>query len=564
MGSNKMVSVKISLLGKIIRAIFSSKNNRGLALLYVMGALLITTFIGTALMNLSHNDVVSATDYSAMTTAAVSARSSMQACIALFEQQSQQTVDILNNYLDDDYNEQDKGWLQGSAGGMVVLNNQQKYNANILGFDKDNFIVQVEGQGLGKGGSEKKIVGVYYLDGIDFDETTEYGNIPINALHLGNGAGEIVAHIDINGDTYIDNPKAEFCDGSHESHFRGKVVTAEGSTQMTIRGGTFHKGAYFNCPIYCDSKEAIFMEGVGFEKDVLLVATVDPDIRSVGGFFNGDYTTCTAGRIQANNIPVYGWSAKNYIANGGPTGLVNITDNPGAGSTEYLSRIDNIPERLGISCDAPPDVQVFLDDARDYAIDISQVGNPPSGTNFNTKYNSLSSSQLLGGDGGFMVVEGSNDGGGTGWTVSSSGTFTKKLIWIIENAAMDFHCPTGGFFECSNDAIIFLYLKNTAIDNFRNFNKFRGFIYVEGPSDEIHIFGGEQDSEIHGGVYIKDGVFRRQGNSTKTLKIHFEPDVINELAVVGMFIEGGVVTEATGGLILTKTNITSTQLGLHF
>lgn len=528
-------------------------NNKGMALLYVIAALLIVTFIGTALIRIGHFDRIASTDYGAISTASITAKSSMQAAVAKFQKQSQNSVDFLNDYLKDST----KVWFLGDENNRVQLKGQQEYTVKLTGFDTANFFVQLEGIGYGNSNSKKKVIGIYQLQGIGWANTTNPNPKPVSALYLGNGAGEINAPIYIHGNTYIDNPQATFCDGSHNSHFDGEVKTAPGNTELTVRGAVFHGPAYFNCPVLHNSLRPIFMNGVGYEKDVIILGVNDPEIQGKGMWINGNYTTENTGRIQMNNFPIWGWDDKTHIAQaGGPITLMGIANNEHSSSDLLNDSIQGIVDSLGISAEPPPEFVINLDEARTYAIPVTSIANLPNGSDFNNKYYSMSSGQLLGGE--FLVVEGR---GTNWWAAQRGGTFTGKLIWIMENED-DFRIDLSGMFETSLDAVVFLYLNNTRINNFRNVNRFNGFIYIENCSNtDEHLFSG-LTSHIYGGVHIKDGIYRREGSDV--FHIHYDANVINELDAVGLFSDTGTVVVQTDSLILTDTAITTVMKGLHY
>lgn len=530
-------------------------NNKGASLLFVLATLLITTFIGAALMTLARHDVISASDYNSMSTATITAKSSMQAAVAKFEKESQTTVNILNRYLKNP----NQNWLLGDNNNPVTLNAQQKYTVKITGFDTSKFIVQLEGIGHGKGGSKKRVIGVYQLDGIGWASGPVNDPKPVSALYLGDGAGEINAPIYIHGDTYINNPRATFCDGSHNSHFDGVVKTGPGSIQLTVRGAVFHGPTYFRCPVLHNALSPIYMNGVGYEKDVTISGTNDPIVQGKGFWINGNYSTEFTGRIQMNGFAIWGWDNKSFIAaSGGPNTLRGIATGENPVSDELDDSIVGIVDSLGIPEDPPPPFLINLDDARTYAIPVTSVANVPDGNDFNNKYYSMLSSQLFGGV--FLVVKGR----GTGWwAAEKGGTFTGKLIWILENED-PFRIDQPGIFECSADAVIFLYFNNTRIDNFRNVNRFNAFIYAENYNSNQHIFGGST-SHVYGGIHIKDGIYRREGDGTQgAFHIHYDANIINQLDAVGIFADTGTTMVQIDSLILTKPAITSIFKGMHF
>lgn len=530
-------------------------NNKGMTMLYVLAALLIVTFLGSALIKLGHKDTTDSIDYGSMSLSSITAKSSMQAAVNKFEKKSQDAVDFLNDYIDSDVTDTTKLWFLGTPENPISMSKKQNYAVKIQGFDTSTFTIQLLGFGYCNEG-RKKVIGIYKLNGIDWELNTLPNPKPVCALHLGNGAGEINAPIHIYGNTYIDNPQATFCDGSHNSHFEGEVKTAPGNTQLTVRGAVFHGPTYFRCPVLHNAVSPHYYAGVGYERDVYISGTNDPVVTGGGMWINGNYSTENTGRIQMNGFQIFGWDDKSYYArSGGPNTLRGISTGEDGTSGELNDSIEYVYDSLGISPAAPPPFNINLDEARTYAIPVSSVASTPDADDFNNKYNSMSSSQLLGEE--FLVVEGR---GNNYWAAEKGGTFTKKLIWIMENED-PFRVNLSGMFETSQDAVIFLYLNNTGIEQFRNVNRFNGFIYVENTTDTL-IFSGEYTSHIYGGVYVKDGIYRREGNST--FHIHYDVDVIDELDAVGVFSDTGTVVVQGDDLILTEPSITTELKGLCF
>ncbi|MBN1981246.1 MAG: hypothetical protein JW795_06930, partial [Chitinivibrionales bacterium] len=225
-----------------------------IALLYVMIAVLFTAAISTMLMKLSHYDVTASKDMSSMTTAAISARAALDGFEALAAASPNRILDTLNRFLKGT----SQGWLFDSAMTKATLSDQQRFTTRIINFDKTNMVARIEGIGYGKGGSSKKVIGVYKLGNVAFPPATSIGK---NVLFI-NGDISFDSRLIIKGGVYCKADKFDLSSSWNTgSEFYGPVI---------IKGNAELRGTYtFKDIVLCKGTFDIVPDGtfqLTFEK----------------------------------------------------------------------------------------------------------------------------------------------------------------------------------------------------------------------------------------------------------------------------------------------------------
>lgn len=541
------------------------KNNHGATLIYILAAFMIISFIGVTMIKQSHHEQKASSDFSAMTTAEHAARSGIQATIDYFENDPNSTniLSLLNAYIHDASHS--PRWILGDNSTYISVNSNLKYKTQLLNFSYDNvtfsnnFRVTINSYGLGKGNSQKIITTVLNLNGLGWKN--DPNQVPTNALYLGSGAGEIVSPINVHGDTYVNNPASQFVDGPHTSDFFGTFRTGTGTTTMQFRGCTFHKQAYFRCPVNFNAADALFLKGAGFEKmvtnDGVKFEVVDGDVYFNDGFSGNGNNHTTAPILNDTNDLFWNTGSSNTYETSDDDDMADIVSDEGPGSTSYSSSISNIAGQLGISAEAPPELNVDLSAANSYRIPVSSISSQPDGDDFNDEYEDKVGNLFGHPDTGFLVVSGMPSNYNA---VSSDGPFKYKLIWILENNGVK---PFRGLhlFNTTSNAIVLIYLKNTRFEYVQPGSYFRGMFFAEDwTGTGKHIFRGNS-GHVYGAMYFEDAIFRLESGGGD-LDIHWDSTAINQLAMLNIFKTEGSVPSDT--LQLTGSSILTNNLGTQF
>ncbi len=549
------------------------KDCHGFALLYVMGALLIVTFLGSALINISQKDVVSATDYSAMTTAAISAKSAMQASVAKIEFQSSDVLNILNNYLDAGYSGADKGWLVGDANTYVTLDNQQKYRVKILGLDKTNHTIQLAGTGVGKGNSKKNVFGIYELDGIQFKTITTPGNE--HALFLGTGGTNTFnTSISVEGDIFVGDDAIFYGDASGTT-FNGRFITPKNTTKTIRMDGdyTFKDVAYFgtNLDLYSYAGDLTMRleKESGFEG---LVNFIGPHQLDMYGntYFNNNFSGDFGLKANLNE--------NDFHHDGDVT-------NPTQWISNYNDILDDgsnidIPDELGISTATAPLTPGFIEGVITPTSDIyswNALRNTSIG-GYQCSYWDGIDGELAnniydkaGTDGkrwnGFAVVK--IESGVTMSLRGASETFTGNIIFIVEGKmAVQ---VGGGIYRSGDPSCTVIYVKNggtAVLGGWPSAYPFRGYIYNTTGGTLTMGQSGYEVYDIVGAIHnvATSGGFQWYPNPGIT-GIKYDQALMSTLSSFGLVtnVFAGTTTNTnTLELVTPGGAIDAIQLGLCF
>ncbi len=246
------------------------KTIRGMSMLYVIAALVVTGFIGTALIKVSSSGSMSRAYYATSATARSAAQSGIISAIEKLENDVPTTISILQKWLENPINPPE----------TVVSNvlGELSYTAVLLAFDPENFNITLKSDGIGRGNSRASVISVYHLAGLEFrpDHDWEY----MDALHIEDGVKiTIRAPIEVYGGIRLSNTSSY--DGfARGSVYHGPFRTQDGGGVMIFEGKhTFEENAYFGTPplLYTsavrprtdDSRgQMIFEESSGFPNGV--------------------------------------------------------------------------------------------------------------------------------------------------------------------------------------------------------------------------------------------------------------------------------------------------------
>ncbi len=552
------------------------QNCSGFALLYVMGALLVVTFIGSALISIANKDVASASDYSAMTTAAISAKSAMQASVAKIEQQSNDVLTILNNYIDDGYTAADKGWLLGDNNTYVTLSSQQKYRVKIIGFDKTNFTVQLAGTGMGKGNSKRNVFGIYKLDGLAFD--VEYNPVSTHAMYLGTSSNNFFTMpFSIHGDVYASAPINFWFNASGSTFYGSFRTNVDNTNVVTIHGNyTFEKDAYFGAAAHANDAGTLTFKGnAGFEYGIdagganPLVFDFKQEVyyknRDVKDGWTFDLVGTGSNTLHTEAGRLVGEGSGSVY--GERVNLARLNDAPA-----------NIIDELTVNSDIDDvefDKQPIVDEGKLFNYSTYKA-NTPSG--YALYYPGGASTALDGKKMNHLYMYATEQGDLWNDYLAlkinqniytergySTADFTGKVILIIPNGH---EMQAGEFYNSSTSAVTIISVENggkiNTLGGWSSSSRFRGYIHCE-TGGEITYSGDDITlGKIVGAIHHQNGSTAYvQGAST--LDLTYEDSFLKDLASLNVIYHpGGPEPVPTNDLILTQPNIETTLLGVCF
>jgi len=234
------------------------KTDRGVSMIIVLAALIVTGFLGSAMLKLSTGGQLSNGNYSTSAKARSAANSGITAAIQSLEgtNPSSSVIPKLQNWINSSRGleqlEQSSRWLYGAASGTSswkTLDGSLEYRVEIVGFDPQKFNVALRSEGKGRGGSRAVATAVYHLEGLEY-QTTTYPNNALQAdggIHEGNNY-----QININGGAQIDfagvYPATSFNlrGGLHINGPFRTVGGPDGSREFKVNGPYhFHGPSYF-------------------------------------------------------------------------------------------------------------------------------------------------------------------------------------------------------------------------------------------------------------------------------------------------------------------------------
>ncbi len=512
------------------------RNLNGMSTMYVIAAILTTSFIATALLSLSHNEVISAADYSGMHTAAISAKSGLQASEVFFRDSSESTMILLNNFIapedGEEYTDDNKCWLFGDENNPVSLHNQQKYSSYIQWLDEENIVVQVCALGYGKSKSVCKAYGIYHLSGIDYEISQEMTSI--HAIYLGGEGRNFDKPVNITGDAYFGGD-VHFNGGADGSIIDGNFKTGTSANSSEFDGGVTFKGnAYFQTKLKVQNS-LVFEKKAGFEKEIEL--NQDMEIYD-DAYFNEDFNAVGGGKVDMHSYTAYhygGITTSRFIN-------ANLVSNGGT--------IVGIPDSLDVPPGNEPalnlDISVIPTEKKFTPYDLGIPTNF-NASDLNSIYSTAQSNGQLWGD--FLVVEDYNGGLNMG-----GGTFNKKIIWILHKGMN----MNGNLYTSGPNSNSLFYIDGGAIQGFGSSGLFRGFVYAEGGSITYQWGPG---NDFQGSFHHKDGA-GFQMNSGNTLNLSLNNDVLSEFGDLGIITGTEEVVNDT--LDLIEAYITPTLHGIHY
>ncbi len=540
------------------------KNSQGVSMLYVLAALIVTGFIGSAMIKMVAGDRTAHALYSTSASARSAAKSGIIDAISYFENggNKDEILALLKAWVANPTPA--PIWISGSTTKFVDLNtrnlvdydenNDPKFKVRMLSFDERSFNITLIALGTGKGNARASITSVYNLEGLFIDR--EIGNVPSNAIQLDNGNFEFNCKLTINGNTAA---RKKMVMNADSAYFNGLFRLAKGidnTSGLTI----FNLAAHFDSSVYIETDlkfdgGSLTLHGnttftnslLGSPKSIKIQTPASGDIDSiymVGGLDNNDEEGFLD--VKTNDVFLYGSPDEYEVANGGTSSTGrDIIINAGSNSPNEVPA-DSI-------VDAPPvDSLMEYTDAgfgvSDSLINFNKsvfdgktyTPAPPEGTKItaawlNDKYQSTKSSHYK----NFMLMKfPKNYSNSTNSPFGKSEVICTAKVIIISEAKNGKGLETINLPKCDpNKANIAFYLEESSKGEvaIKGSSLFRGLVYIDKISGSGHcvIKAQKDEMEISGAVYYSPKA-RSKFDGKSTIITYSQP-VINELSLLGIF-----------------------------
>jgi len=576
--------------------------NRGMSMLYVLAALIVTGFVGTAMLKISTGDRMSNANYSTSASARSAAKSGLIYAIQQFEDQtnSEDNLTLLNKIVGDSLTDDDPWYVRDTDKDddyFTLPGIGLEAKVKILAFDKDRHNITLNSEGKGKGGARASIVAVYHLDGLGFEEVdvdidveevvievveydsqvvtidttevvakTNWGNE--NAIFMGDGL-TLLSHekYNVNGSVYVGAGANLWFDAQNSgSTFNGNFIVREGANIRIDGAGTsvnFNGPSYFGSRItFTGSQTLNFSKKAGFEKGVQMEANNYIKLGGTSYWNSPNYTEHinSNNEIKQNNnriyhngqfnykyIKDYGWGSFDWYikTHGGPEPIVVSASQLVGGKVDIPDSLDIISKQ----CEIHVNPEVISESVKTYW-DKGKT-TPLSGTAANTMYGNLNDDKLWN---GFMVLSLRSD-----LVMKNSGTFTGKMIILLNGNSISPVADGNGVISCNSSANITIIANGGWIENFVSSSHYRGLIWG-GSGSKITIGSSNKGiGNMTGSLYALPGCTFEWGSATgQTSSIKFDPTVLEELDNDGFITKENCATATNGNNSGTTTTIDTT------
>jgi hypothetical protein len=207
----------------------------GFATAYSLIFLLFVTVVGTAILFMSRmgrQDVAQYRDSKASARAAVA---SLRGVEAQFRSSPKVSLAIVRKFT----------YLLGDSTGagtehkLVITGTSMSYSAKILNVDTVNHLLLVEGTGYDGNGGQKKVTGLYLLDGLS--GLVKYPGGVKYALYAGGGIQNINASLSIAGSFYMGNSSNNFNNGASITGDLKTIYPFIINSNFTVGGNATYK-----------------------------------------------------------------------------------------------------------------------------------------------------------------------------------------------------------------------------------------------------------------------------------------------------------------------------------
>ena len=483
-------------------------NRKGVALLYVLMALVFVGAVGLLVLNMANKEKTDSGLRASSEAARSMATAGLTYATNYFSDPATDKSELIGLLNDWFKNKSDKKkWLAGGENSFTSQNENDgiRFRVEIVNMDfsqignnelNNPITVMFKSESIDASGSRAENFGTYDVFGFELEKQITTVVVPDAAFFSESGGHFFYAPITVNGYAYFKNGINEFFGNSI---FNGIFRLDGGSSPMGITGATFNGPAFFSSGRVGKNGLAsgtnVFNRGFGsfanieyewenvqFEVRNGNDAYIYGDFRNRGAYANagirfiGDNTGGTKGILYRPTVAAS--AGKLYDpANIHASGTANA---PLRTERENLTPAQ-VMARLGIP-DIPP-CKPIINIPADWL-------NAPliTGAQTGAQLNNLTPN----GPNGWIIrrTNGSNFAtGGTG--------FTGKMVLIVEGT---FH-EGDNFFEVANTGNVFVYVRGNNILSMNTTN-FRGMIYTSSNSTPWALnLRGANNLHLRGGVY---------------------------------------------------------------
>jgi len=568
------------------------KKQKGVALGYVLMALVCVGAISMLVLNMAKKETVDNSLRSSSETARFTATAGLTYATNYFTNPANKddVLDLLQGWYEkhnDPSASEPRKWIAGNANSYLE-DNDMKFRVKIVGVDfsgvqavtdpdgkfktgksadDSKIVVLFESESKDKSGSRAINFGSYTLLG--FETNAKDGAYPTHAFYLGRGDMWIHCPVTINGDTYVGkknsipgttaikhNQSSSTPDGA-TSYYNGEFRLYQSSPADTVELAD----EVFNGPAYFESGTVLFsfyntynsQFNQGFGGSAIFhtqggnasVKTGYPAIFSNDAQFK---TTSSYKLNFAANCSLIYVPSSNFAA-----GFYSGTT-PGIRTPSNISNV-NVLNKLGMDPQEPPaciiDLKEITDNEAQYIYDFTTAS--VTGATLNNWYNNPS---MRGGKQlykNWMVLRTTKQQ--TDTFVGMGAGFTGKAIIIYRGSGGTGNYQTGTLPQVDDNGMILFYIpEQDAVNGSFTFSqvqgKFRGLFYNASPNSRVSIsvigtnsgWGTVGNWTVKGGFYNAGKIKGTANNSLIQLgaggagrvTITYDPEVMDALKELGV------------------------------
>ncbi len=497
------------------------KDQRGASMLFVLAALIVVGFIGTALTKMSSSDQMGNALYSTSASARSAAKSGMISAIHRLENGDGSNLELLQDWVDLNINTP----VIITSG---IISDNQSFETSLLAFDIENFNITLQTHGIGKGGARATITSVVHLDGLDWATEYDWGNE--NAIFLGDGLS-LNTHgaLNIDGNVYVGTgANINFDANIHGSTFKKSFIVAKAADEnasVVITAGikpqvdiTFEGPAYFGTKPFIDGNINLHFEDLsGFQYGAKMTGGGNHIGLMNNSYWSGNANIATsAGEVNGTSSPdpvLYHNGTYTAASNtNNATVTLGVTDASGAVNL-------NFEEELGIELDQ---CEFMVDPS---VIPSSAIHHWTTGSAVFTEDSAETwwQGKELWND--FLVIQldATMDLGDNG------GTFDRKMIVLVNGEELK--PATGSVFDCGPNANFTIINNNGGeVRNIGGWDYYRGYMWSGEGSRFLLGGAGVPVKNIDGAIHAVKGVHQVEWfPEPSTATINYVKEVIEEL-----------------------------------
>ncbi len=516
----------------ILRSV-NSGNEKGIATMLGLIMLFIASIIGLSIMYMSQKEKAATIDSSAIRSVAVTADASLKACEKQLLLEPDNVIEILNKYSSDPSYK----WLLASSASQsekkkVLDNSGFEYSASIAAFDKVNKVLQIKGNGYGRNGEAKSVIGIYKLNGIGTESTA---NLKY-ALYLAGDGRYFDAKVTINGDVYVGSD-IHFNSGAANSRINGTLKTGTNESLLStvnapgiVVDSAVYIGTklHLNNMLLCKSKT-----GVEGNLELNSSLSIQGD-----GWFNGTNSGSAIINMSSGKIS--------------HSGSIDMSKVISASEDNKNSKIPDIVDQVGLaSNDSAWEMTISALSAKAKTLPIAI-----NAESLQWMYNNCWAWQKFN---GYMVVR---DNGEVAINHSTF-AFNGKVIWLIKGT-MNIN---GNWFTMTPNSRMIIYAYDKAeLREFggKNNTRFNGLIYVKDKASLSMQWTGILN--FYGAIHLasKDAIWQCNNGNNGELILNFDNSILSEFVSMGILKRPANGSGTPGKLVLTDCKIRPQLMGMLY